>query len=297
MRIRSRAVCVGCLALVAAGCARRDGRSQNAAPSASSSVRPSAVSAPAPRFPAPPDVAQPPADAELTSSGVASRVLIAGQGGASPGQNDCVRVRYASWKRDGSFHSATTDDAAPTTQCLRRSLPGLAEVLERMSVGEERRIWVPGKLGYRSKDPQAPAPSDDLTFDLKLLEVLRAPEVPSDLRSPPASASKTRSGVRVQVLKASTGARPTLPNQRMSVRFSGWTEEGVLFESTEIGAGPPASLTRADVVRGVGEALSLMHVGERARAWVPAALAFGDTPRRGAPAGALVYDLELVALE
>ena len=297
MRISSLALGASWAVLVALGCARRDERSQNAMPSAAKSAVLSAVNASAPRFPPPPDVARPPADAEVTSSGVASRVLAPGQGGASPRPNDCVRVRYTSWKRDGSFHAATSDDAVPTTQCLRRTLPGLAEAVERMSVGEERRIWVPGKLGYRSTDPQAPAPSDDLTFDLKLLEVLRAPEVPSDLRSPPASALKTRSGLRVQVLQASAGARPSSPNQRMSVRFSGWTREGVLFESTELGAGRPASLTRADVVRGVGEALSLMRVGERARAWVPAALAFGDRPRRGAPAGELVYDLELVALE
>jgi hypothetical protein len=35
----------------------------------------------------------------------------------------------------------------------------------------------------------------------------------------------------------------------------------------------------------------------RARAWVPAALGFGDKPRRGAPAGDLVYDLELCAVQ
>jgi len=297
MRIDSLAVCGLCAALSALGCSRRAGRSHHAVPSAASSAEHSVLNPPAPRFPAPPDVAHPPADAEVTSSGVASRVLTPGQGGAPPRQNDCVRVRYTSWQRDGSFHSATTDDSEPTTQCLRRTLPGLAEAVERMSVGEERRIWLPGKLTYRSKDPEAPAPSADLTFDLKLLEVLRAPEVPGDLGSPPASALKTPSGLRVQVLKVGSGARPASPNQRLSVRFSGWTREGVLFESTELGAGRPASLTRADVVRGVGEALSLMRVGERARVWLPAALAFGDTPRRGAPAGELVYDLELVALE
>ena len=40
-----------------------------------------------------------------------------------------------------------------------------------------------------------------------------------------------------------------------------------------------------------------MVVGDEVRVWIPAELAYGDKPRRGAPAGDLVYDLELVALE
>jgi peptidylprolyl isomerase len=41
-----------------------------------------------------------------------------------------------------------------------------------------------------------------------------------------------------------------------------------------------------------------MVVGEKARFWVPAKLAHGDGPTGspGAPGGALVFDLELVAI-
>jgi peptidylprolyl isomerase len=247
--------------------------------------------------PAPPDVAAPPAGVEVSASGVASRQLRAGRGGASPKPNDCVRLSYTSWKRDGSLHASTARDEPPATQCLRRAMPGVAEAVERMTVGEERRVWVPGRLTYRSKDADDPAPTDDLTFDLTLLEVLRAPGVPDDLQAPPPSAFKTASGLTLRVLAKGAGARHPQPNERMTVRFSGWTRDGALFESTELGGGRPASLSRADVVRGVGEGLSLMQIGEKARVWVPAALAFGDQPKRGAPAGDLVYDLELLAVE
>jgi FKBP-type peptidyl-prolyl cis-trans isomerase len=37
-------------------------------------------------------------------------------------------------------------------------------------------------------------------------------------------------------------------------------------------------------------------VGEKARVWIPAALAFGDKPRRGTPRGDVVYELELLEL-
>jgi peptidylprolyl isomerase len=207
-----------------------------------------------------------------------------------------VRISYTSWQRDGSLHASSAQDAEPATQCLRRMLPGLAEVVLHMSVGEQRRIWVPGSLTYHSKDADEPAPTADLTFELTLLEVSRAPETPRDLQGPPPGTPKTASGLALRTLKKGTGLRHPNPNERMIVRFTGWTREGVLFESTELG-GRPASVSRADVVRGVGEGLALMQLGEKARVWVPAALAFGDRPKRGAPAGPLVYDLELLAIE
>ena len=40
-----------------------------------------------------------------------------------------------------------------------------------------------------------------------------------------------------------------------------------------------------------------MVVGDKARFWIPSALAYGDTPSRpGAPAGPLVFDIELLAI-
>ncbi len=293
--MRRELAALGFALVIGGGCAKKT--SPVAASASSPSASAGVVSAQAASAQvAPADVARPPANAEVEPSGVASIVLGAGQGGAPAKANDCVRVRYSAWKRDGSLHADTTQSAAPTTQCLRRALPGLAEVAEHMTTGERRRIWIPGKLTYRSKDPAQPPPEDDLTLDLTLLEILRAPETPPDLRAPPPSAQTQKSGLRLRVLAPGQGKRVASPNERMTVRFSGWTTDGVLFESTEL-EGRPASLTRADVSRGEGEALSLMQIGEKARAWIPAALAYGDKPRRGLPAGDLVYDLELLGVQ
>ena len=45
------------------------------------------------------------------------------------------------------------------------------------------------------------------------------------------------------------------------------------------------------------DVLRLMVVKDKVRIWIPAALAFGDKPRRGQPKGDLIYDLELLAIE
>src|SRR5688500_4554297 len=48
-------------------------------------------------LPAPPDVAAPPADAEKTPSGLASKVLSPGKGTEKPEAQDQVTVHYTGW--------------------------------------------------------------------------------------------------------------------------------------------------------------------------------------------------------
>jgi len=52
------------------------------------------------------------------------------------------------------------------------------------------------------------------------------------------------------------------------------------------------------VIKGWTEGVQLMFVGDKARFWIPAALAYGDTPSRaGAPTGPLVFDIELLSIK
>ena len=296
--MRHSALLLTALGLLSGACSHAAARTE---PLAAKSVNmPAALgarSAASLTFPAPADVVAPPAGALLGGSGLATKVLAPGSGTLHPELNDCVRLRFTSWKRDGSLRgSSGSADAPPLTQCLRRVMPGLREALQQMVVGEQRRLWLPASLTYREDDADAPPPRDDLTLDVLLVEVLKAPATPTDLNGPPKNTLHTASGLALRVLTPGSGVRHPLPADRMRVRFTGWTSQGVLFESTDLG-GRPASVTRADVVAGVGEGLALMQIGEKCRAWLPAALAFGDQPRHGRPAGNLVYDLELLAIE
>jgi peptidylprolyl isomerase len=51
------------------------------------------------------------------------------------------------------------------------------------------------------------------------------------------------------------------------------------------------------VIKGWTEGVQLMVVGDKARFWIPGALAYGDKPSRtGAPTGPLVFDIELLSI-
>src|SRR5439155_17707524 len=50
------------------------------------------------------------------------------------------------------------------------------------------------------------------------------------------------------------------------------------------------------VIKGWTEGVQLMVQGEKRRFWIPGSLAYGDTPHGAAPAGTLVFDVELVGI-
>jgi len=123
--------------------------------------------APAAAPKAPEDVAAPPADAEKTASGLASRVLKTGSG-AKPGPDSVVTVHYTGWTTDGRSFDSSVARGQPATFPLKRVIPGWTEGLQLMAVGEERRLWIPEELAYQGKPGK---PAGMLVFDVELLEI------------------------------------------------------------------------------------------------------------------------------
>src|SRR5688500_14651846 len=58
-------------------------------------------------LPPPPDVAAPPADAEKTPSGLASKILQPGTGTDKPQEQDRVKVHYTGWTTDGKMFDSS----------------------------------------------------------------------------------------------------------------------------------------------------------------------------------------------
>lgn len=179
--------------------------------------------------------------------------------------------------------------------CLRSMFPGMAEAVKLMAVGERRRIWIPANETYVGDDDDKPAPLN-LTVDFELVAIQKAPPLPPDLKAPPQSATKLESGIAFRYIKRGSGSEHPVVSNKMLLHFSGWTKRGDLIESSVM-AGKPATFDLINAMRGWRDVLRLMVVGDKVRIWIPAALAFGDKPRRGQPKGDLVYELELLAIE
>jgi peptidylprolyl isomerase len=116
--------------------------------------------------PVPDDVAAPPADAEKTASGLASKVLKPGVGSEHPTATSTVTVHYTGWTTDGKMFDSSVVRNEPATFPLNRVIPGWTEGVQLMVAGEKRRLWIPEELAYKG----APgAPQGMLVFDVELL--------------------------------------------------------------------------------------------------------------------------------
>jgi peptidylprolyl isomerase len=120
--------------------------------------------------------------------------------------------------------------------------------------------------------------------------------VPEDVDAAPADAKRTKSGLAYKFLKRGKGKLHPGADSTVEVHYSGWTPDGKLFDSS-VQRGQPARFSLNSVIKGWTEGVQLMMVGDKARFWIPGALAYGDTPSRaGAPTGPLVFDIELLAI-
>lgn len=229
-------------------------------------------------------------------------VIESGSGTEHPSGDDCVVLSFTAWKRDGALVSTSGPNGQSTTQCLTTAIPGIAEALESMVEGEERHVWVPAELAFAphiahhgpKQIEERPAPPVDLTIDVRIIRILKAPPPPVDLKTPPRNATRTPSGVAILVLKQGTGTKHPSLSSWVTLNYSGWTSDGKLFETTTM-TGHPGVFLLSTVLPGWRKALPEMVTGEKARVWIPSALAYGNAPmERNAPAGDLVYEIELL---
>ena len=240
---------------------------------------------------APPDLVIPPADALRSPSGVAHRVIQAGRGGAPPAPKDFVRVHFTGWDGEGKvFANTRTQDEAPFLG-LERLMPGMRESLSNMTVGEQRRVWIPEALAFAGAKGK---PMGMVVMDLELVDLSPPPsQAPADVAAPSPDAQSLRSGLAFKILKVGTGTIHPVRSDWVSVHYTGWTTDGKLFDSS-LTKGNAVSLQLKNTIAGWIEGLPLMVVGEKRRFWIPEKLAYrGD---RGMPAGMLVFDVELMGI-
>jgi FKBP-type peptidyl-prolyl cis-trans isomerase len=224
-------------------------------------------------LPAPPDVAEPPADATKTASGLASKVLASGTGTDHPGQNDSVKVDYTGWTTDGKMFDSSVAPrqpgrkAEPITLSLGHVIPGWTEGVQLMVVGEKRRFWIPEELAYKGKFG---APPGMLVFDITLLDFTPGPKPPADVAAAPADAEKTKDGLASEVTQKGTGTAHPQANDGVRVNYSIWQPDGKLLDESK---DKPALRPVTGYSDGWAEGIRQMVVGEKRTLWVPAALA------------------------
>jgi peptidylprolyl isomerase len=122
-------------------------------------------------IPVPEDVAEPPADAKRTRSGLAYRFLKHGKGSEHPKADNSVEVHYSGWTPDGRLFDSSVKRGQSISFSLKGVIKGWTEGVQLMVVGDKVRFWIPGDLAYGDNPSQGGAPAGPLVFDVELLAI------------------------------------------------------------------------------------------------------------------------------
>jgi FKBP-type peptidyl-prolyl cis-trans isomerase FkpA/FKBP-type peptidyl-prolyl cis-trans isomerase FklB len=128
-----------------------------------------------------------------TQSGLQYKIITEGQG-ATPTDEDKVKVHYTGTLLDGTKFDSSVDRGQPLEFPVTAVIAGWTEMLKLMKVGEKVVAWIPSDLAYGPRGNRAIPGNSVLKFEMELLEVI-APEKPAEEQKPakpakPAKAAK-----------------------------------------------------------------------------------------------------------
>lgn len=109
---------------------------------------------------------------KVTDSGLQYKVLEEGTG-ASPTEEDEVRVDYEGTLVDGTVFDSSYERGEPATFPVNRVIPGWTEGLKMMKEGAKYKFFIPGDLAYGQNPPPRSqiGVNETLIFEVELLEV------------------------------------------------------------------------------------------------------------------------------
>lgn len=111
-----------------------------------------------------------------------------------------------------------------------------------------------------------------------------------EYKQPPGDAVTTTTGLKYKTIQPGTGKESPTVYDVVKVKFVGWDSNGKVIDNSPED-NMPEGIAMDSSIPGWSEGLSTMVVGERRMLWVPESLAYEKKP--GAPAGALIFDVEL----
>lgn len=240
------------------------------------------------------DLKTPPPDAVKTASGLIYKKEIENGAGPTPHKNDTVIINYTGWHPStGDTFFTTKTRGQPMPLNLATSPPGFTEAMQLVRKGEKVMLWVPPQIGYKGQPQGTP---ETLVYEVEVMDIVPAPPIPTDVAAPPDDADATKSGIKLEVVRAGTGKDKPRPYDIVTFNYTGWDAEGRMFDTTEMKK-HPAKVAPFRQSPPFEEILTSMVSGERVRFWIDAAKLQAGKPVPGMPTGQLCYEVDLMQIE
>lgn len=231
-----------------------------------------------------------------TDTGLQYAILVEGEGDEAKPE-DVVEFNFRAWREDGVMFDSS-EQAGRTAQFPlgQSGLPGLDQGIEGMKAGETRQIRIPPDLAYGAEGAGDVIPPDEtIIFEIELVKIVPPPE---QAEVDEGDYTTTESGLQYFVLAEGEGEATAATGDTVAMHYSGWLEDGTLFDSS-LQRGEPFTFTigQGSVIAGWDEGIVGMKVGEKRQFRIPGELAYGEAGRGAIPPNAtLIFDVELVEI-
>lgn len=274
-----------------------------AAPTEAAPAAPAPTEEPAEE--ASPAAAQLPADEDAITTDSGLKYVVVEEGtGETPKPGDLVKVHYTGTLEDGTKFDSSVDRGEPIEFVLGRGqvIPGWDEGIGLMKVGGKCRLIIPPDLAYGESGAGGVIPPNaTLNFDVELVSAEPGPppppEAPTEVDE--ADFTTTESGLKYYDFEEGTGDAIG-EGQTAVVHYTGWLEDGTMFDSSLL-RGEPFSfpIGAGQVIPGWDEGVGSMKVGGKRQLVIPADLAYGESGAGGVipPNATLIFEVELLGVE
>lgn len=219
-----------------------------------------------------------------------------------PEKGDVVEVNYTGYFKDGRIFDSSIKRGKPIRFELGKGqvIKGWEIGLSKLHKGEKARLIIPYQLAYgeNGRPPLIP-PKSDLIFDVELLNIYKKIE-PVPFNTKGKDTISLPSGLKyIVVEKSKSNVKPTL-NQTVVVHYTGYFEDGKIFDSS-LRRGFPFEFKIGNglVIKGWEEGIKLMCKGDKFRFIIPPHLAYGKQGMFNTipPNATLIFDVELLDIK
>jgi peptidylprolyl isomerase len=233
-----------------------------------------------------------------TESGLQYIILEEGDG-EIPEIGQVVSVHYTGYLTDGTIFDSSRDRGETFSFPLGQGqvIAGWDEGIGFLPAGSSGRLIIPPELAYGDRGAgEQIQPGATLVFDVELVEILPPPpESPTAVDE--SEFLETDSGVQYYDIEEGSGAVAE-DGQIVTVHFTGWLEDGEMFDSSFLRGQPIAMILGAgQVIPGWEDGMKNMKVGGMRQIIIPPELGFGEEGAGGGvipPNATLIFEVELV---
>lgn len=110
---------------------------------------------------------------QKSASGLYYKIETQGEG-ESAADADSVQVHYHGTLTDGTVFDSSVDRGEPATFPVGGVIPGFKEGLQLLGKGGKATLYIPSEIGYGNSPAGAIPPGSTLTFEIEILDILRA---------------------------------------------------------------------------------------------------------------------------